>query len=232
MLKRHLIHARKRLVIQPDASNLRTGATRVTSLCCVLLGATIVACSNGQNHVEPPLPPLPPIRSVEGGRGDSTLGVGEFSAIVDELRGIVNLLDRTPPLSQGEGLRRAFDRLIAAIESIPGPPQPARVEAARLMRARDFDVWVSLSREEATASAVRESLAVATGALAIAADGPYATPAVKNALQRLKTAVDGLSPKEKLRDQRPQVLTALHAALEVLTAIRTAAPGIAARDAG
>jgi hypothetical protein len=150
---------------------------------------------------------------------------------VDELQGIVNLLSQTPPLHEGEGLRRAFDRLAAAIESIPGPPQPARAEAAKLMRLRDFDVWVSLSRADATAGAIRESLAIGAGALTLAAEGPYSTTTVKDAAARLTAAVERLDGRRLVREQRTQVLSALRAGLEVLTAIRAAVPTLLARDA-
>jgi hypothetical protein len=150
---------------------------------------------------------------------------------VDEFQGIVNLLAQTPPLRQGEGLRRAFDRLAAAIESIPGPPQPARAEAAKLMRLRDFDVWVSVSRPDATAGAIREALAIGAGALTLAAEGPYSTSQVKDATGRLKAAVERLDGTKLLREQRSQVLPALRAGLEVLTAIRDTVPAVLGSEA-
>lgn len=210
----------------------RPSRIRTTSLRLLLLGSSIVACSSGQNHgwnnIEPPLPP--PIAAADGGQANGPSTFDEFAAAVNELQGIVNLLSHTPPLSEGDGLRRAFDRLAAAIESIPGPPQPARSEAARLMRSRDFDIWVSLTREDATAGALRESLVIATGALALAAEGPYAIAAVKEGVARLKAAVERLFANEPLRAQRPQLLAALRGAVDALTAIRAAGPTVVKRE--
>jgi hypothetical protein len=138
----------------------------------------------------------------------------------------MNLLARTPPLSQGDGVRRAFDRLAAAIESIPGPSQPSRAEAVKLMRARDFDIWISLIREDATAAAARETLAIATGTLELAAAGPYSQPTVKERVATLKRSVDHIASDGLLRDQRGEVLNALRDALAVLMAIRAASPAV------
>ena len=200
-----------------------------TSVSLIALVSRIVACSSEQNRIEPPLPPC--AFSSGGGRANPPLEIEEFSARVDELQGIVNLLAQTPPLSGGEGLRRAIDRLTAAIEGIPGPPQTARAEAAKLMRSRDFDVWMSLIRADATAGALREVLVIGAGALTLAAEGPYSTPTVKAAAARLRTAVERLDGARPLQAQRSQILPALRAALEVLTAIRTAAAAVLARQA-
>jgi surface antigen len=99
------------------------------------------------------------------------------------------------------------------------------------MRERDFDVWVSLIREDATAAAIRESLALAAGALALASDGPYATAKAKEAVRSLQSAVADLDGTKPLREQRSQILPALRAAFEVLSAVRAAAPAVVT-DAG
>jgi len=209
---------------------LRLAGLRVwTSVSLIALVSRIAACSSEQNRVEPPLPPR--ASSSDGGRKNPPSEIEEFSARVDELQGIVNLLAQTPPLSEGEGVRRAIDRLTVAIAGIPGPPQPARAEAAKLMRSRDFDVWISLIRADATAGAVREVLVIGAGALTLSAEGLYSTPIVKDAAARLRAAVERLDGTRPLREQRSQILPALRAALEVLTAIRAAAPAVLARQA-
>jgi hypothetical protein len=210
----------------------RQSPARLLSTRALYVGLLVssAACSSGQNHLEPPPPPV--ISSADAGPGNPAPNLATFSQTVDQLQGIVTVLGETPPLSQGEGLMRAFDRLSASIESIPGPLNPARAEAARLMRSRDFDVWVSLSRENSNAAAVRESLAVAAGALMLAAEGSYAVPEVKTAALRLKNGVDQLDGEKPLRDQREQVLARLRDALEVLKAIRAVAPTVVGRDGG
>jgi hypothetical protein len=198
--------------------HLRRAVT--SSLCFVLLGTNLSGCSGGQNHVDLPAPPPPAIGAASADSGASASDA--FSTNVDELRGIVNLLDRTPPLNDGDGLRRAFDLLAAAIEGIPGPPQPARTEAANLMRSREFDVWVSLTREDAKAEAVHETLTIAAGALALATEGSSADTTVQKGVERFRRLVGELSASGRLREQRSRVLDALHGAVDVLMEIRAA----------
>ena len=151
----------------------------------------------------------------------------QFSAIVTELRGIVRLLETVPPLEDGEGLRRALERLAAAIDNIPGPPQPARAEATRLMRQRDFEVWVALEREGAKAEHVREVLAIAAGALMLTVDGPYAdAPELKTSVERFKREAFRIDPNKPVTEERPAILAALQAGVRALELVRAAAPRV------
>jgi hypothetical protein len=206
------------------AVSRRAQANVLTRLYIAVFSSAITACSggNGQNHPAPPAPP--PIPAAASPAANSPSRGEDFSSVVDEFRGIVNLLAETPPLSSGDGVRRALNRLAAAIERIPGPHEPARAEAVKLMQTRDFDVWVSLSRENAKAGPVRETLVIAAGALSLAAKDPSGSPAAE-AASRLKRAVEDIDGTRPLSEERPRVLVALRAAVDVLTTLRDRTAG-------
>ena len=99
-------------------------------------------------------------------------------------------------------------------------------EAARLIRSREFAVWVSFGHAEAsstTAKPTREALDVAAGALLVAARDAYAEfPDVKAAADRLTGAVRDIDPRQPLREERHDVIAALEAAAAALEAIDAA----------
>jgi hypothetical protein len=222
---RDATHLRSAGGFRPADRRAHSGPRRWSPLAVVAAG--LVACSSGQNHAAPS-PPLLPSPSVDAAAPEPP-HVTEFSEIVDEFEALVNLLAATPPLGEGEGLRRALDRLASAIRTIPGPPQLAGAEAAALMRARNFDVWLSLIREDATAAPIRELLAIAAGALTLATKDAYATKAAREATERFKRSVERLAAAEPLRQQRSQLVPILRDAVAALKAIRAAAPQVVAR---
>jgi hypothetical protein len=159
--------------------------------------------------------------------------VDAFSKALSELQGIVNLLGQTPPLPEGDGIRRAIGRLALALELIPGPARPSRSEAVKLIQSRDFDVWISVVRKDGRANKIRETLEIAAGALTLTAAGPYASsPDVGSAAQRFRIAAAAINGSALVAEERDRVLAALREAVSALRAMRSASPSLEVSDAG
>jgi hypothetical protein len=189
-----------------------------------------MGCSPEPSYPAPP--PLPPASMSSTGQLAARTEVDRFATIVRELRGIVNLLGQTPPLDEGDGLRRAIGRLAAAIETTPGPAGPSQAEAAKLMKSRDFDVWIASIRKDGRAEKVREVLEIAAGALTLAAASYRDSREVMSAAGRFRAAVDAIDASTLLSVERGRVLAALREAVSVLTALQTATPSIESPDSG
>lgn len=211
----------------------RVGATRAYPLLFAWAAGVIggAACSREACIPASPLPPS--ATSSANDDASAPTPADAFSAALSEFQGIVNLLGQTPPLADGDGLRRAIGRLAAALEMIPGPARPSRTEAVKLMRTRDFDVWISVIRNDGRADKVRETLEIAAGALTLTAAGAYASaPDVMSTAQRFRVAVDAIDASGSVGDERVRILAALREAVAALRAIQNAVPRLQSKDAG
>ena len=129
---------------------------------------------------------------------------------------MVRLVANMPILTHGDGIRRALDLLEQAIGKIPGASEAARAEAVRLMRAKDFDLWVAFRENGRDSRALHEALQVAAAAVETASKSTES----RSAAADFKRATGEIDPARPIDDQHQQIVAAFQRAVTALEALQ------------